>query len=408
MSARSAVLKAKFYMRSYMNSFKAAVRISLARTLGLNMSSKTAGAANSPMRVLFVSNAFIPTLQLSFFKPLANMIEQGELAVELLSEQQMKEQFGKRLREAEVEQWINKRVAQFNPTAVVFCRYSGPHAQYITELARRTRIPTVFHVDDDLLNVPVEIGQKKYEYHNHPLRLETVRYLLENVDVVYCSTEPLKQRFVSYGLKANFKVGGIYCSGKVLVPAEDRPVRKIGYMGFDHAHDLERVIPALIQVMRRNPEVKFELFGSIPKPAVLEEFGERVNVIPPVPNYEEFLEKFSSLNWDIGICPLAKTDFNAVKANTKWVEYTSVGTAVVASAGTIYDACCADGCGVLADTTDEWVEALESFIGNSQKRSKQVARAQQRLQEEYSVERLGLQVREVLASAEKCITMQQQ
>jgi len=395
-------------MRSYMNSFKAAVRISLARTLGLNMSSKTVGTANSPARVLFVSNAFIPTLQLSFFKPLANLIEQGELAAELLSEQQMREQFGKRLRGAEVEQWINKRIAQFNPTALVFCRYSGPHAQHITKLARRASIPTIFHIDDDLLNVPMEIGQKKYALHNHPLRLETVRYLLQNVDLVYCSTEPLKQRFVSYGLNGNFKVGDIYCSGKVLVPAVDRPVRKIGYMGFDHAHDLETVIPALIQVMRRNPKVEFELFGSIPKPAALEEFGRRVNVIPPVPNYEEFLEKFASLNWDIGICPLAKTDFNAVKANTKWVEYTSVGTAVVATAGTIYDACCADGCGVLANTTNEWVEALETLIADSQSRAKQVATAQQRLQQDYSVERLELQVREVLASAERYIKMEKQ
>ncbi|MEE4626161.1 glycosyltransferase [Pseudomonas alliivorans] len=354
-------------------------------------------------RILFVANALIPTLQLSFLKPLAPRIEQGTVVTELLSEFQMKEQIDLRLTKSEVQAWIKARVMQFKPTIMVFCRYSGPHTEYLTKLAGKLGVPTVFHVDDDLLNVPVEIGKKKHEFHNRPPRLEAVRHLLENVNLVYCSTKALEQRFVSYGFKSTFKVGEIYCSGKVMASSVNRPVKKIGYMGFDHAHDLEMVLPALIQVLRRNPEAEFELFGSIPKPNVLEEFGDRVNVIPPVPVYEEFLEKFSSLNWDVGICPLAKTDFNAVKANTKWVEYTSVGTAVVASADTIYDACCSDGCGLLATTTEEWISAVEALIHDSQKRSAQVAKAQMRLVADYSIERLEHQVLDVLASARKTV-----
>ncbi|KPY36446.1 MULTISPECIES: glycosyltransferase [Pseudomonas syringae group] len=354
-------------------------------------------------RILFVANALIPTLQLSFLKPLAPRIEQGTVVTELLSEFQMKEQIDLRLSKAEVQAWIKTRVMQFKPTIMVFCRYSGPHTEYLTKLAGKLSIPTVFHVDDDLLNVPLEIGKKKHEFHNRPPRLEAVRHLLENVNLIYCSTKALEQRFLSYGFKSNFKVGEIYCSGKVLAPSVNRPVKKIGYMGFDHAHDLEMVLPALIQVLRRNPEVEFELFGSIPKPTVLEEFGDRVNVIPPVPIYEEFLEKFSSLNWDVGICPLAKTDFNAVKANTKWVEYTSVGTAVVASADTIYDVCCSDGCGLLATTTEEWISAVEALIHDSQRRSTQVAKAQMRLVADYSIERLERQVLDVLSSARKTV-----
>lgn len=389
-------------MLSHVEKIKNTISNAFARFFGgKDAESKVQDRAS--VRVLFVANAFIPTLQLSFFKPLATIIEQGDLSTDFLSEQQIKELPGKPMRESKVKSWIRKRVAKFKPTAIVFCRYSGPHTAYLTQLAKAAGIPTVFHVDDDLLHVPVEIGQKKYEYHNHPARLEAVRYLLENVDLVYCSTEALKQRFVSYGLKSNFKVGTIYCSGNVLVPAVKRSTKKIGYMGFDHAHDLETVLPALIQVLKKDAEVEFELFGSIPKPAVLEEFGDRVNVIPPVPNYEEFLAKFSSLNWDIGICPLANTDFNAVKANTKWVEYTSVGTAVVASADTIYDACCSGGCGTLATTTAQWVDALELLIGDSERRLTQVLNAQNRLREDYSVDRLQRQVLDVLDTAAKLV-----
>jgi glycosyltransferase involved in cell wall biosynthesis len=388
-------------MLSYIERFKKTIGTALSSALGGKEPAGSKKPDTGPARVLFIANGVIPTLQLSFFKPLASIVDQGGLVTGLLSEQEMAEKFGKQWADPEVTDWVDKKVAEFNPTIMVFCRYSGPHTAHLTKFARKAGIATVFHIDDDLLNVPVEIGQKKYEAHNRPTRLEAVRTLLENVDIVYCSTQALKQRFEAAGFRSHFKVGAIYCSGKVLTPAVHRPVKKIGYMGFDHAHDLEMVLPAVVQVLRRNPEVEFELFGSIPKPAVLEEFGARVSVVPPIPNYEEFLHKFSSLNWDIGICPLVKSDFNAVKANTKWVEYTSVGTAVVASAGTIYDTCCADGCGLLAGTTEEWVSAIEALVHDSQKRYDQLTKAQKRLSEDYSTERLRLQVMDVLDAAQQ-------
>lgn len=382
-------------MSSHIENIKATIK----KVMGLGSASH--GLGQPVTRILFIANALIPTLQLSFSKPLAKQIAQGTVLTDLLSEFQIKELVKLRRSKAQVQDWITKRIRDFDPTIIIFCRYSGPHADHVTRMAEKMGIPTVFHVDDDLLNVPVEIGQKKFEFHNSPPRLETVRHLFENVDLVYCSTQALKNRIVSYGFENTFLVGEIYCSGKVLAPAEDRPVKKIGYMGFDHAHDLEMVLPAIVQVLRENSEIGFELFGSIPKPVVLEEFGARITVIPPIPNYEEFLEKFSTLQWDIGICPLAKTDFNAVKANTKWVEYTSVGTAVVASANTIYDGCCADGCGLLAADNDEWVRALDNLIRTPGHRVTQVKKAQQKLINEYSIERLEQQVAKILDVAQR-------
>jgi len=98
---------------------------------------------------------------------------------------------------------------------------------------------------------------------------------------------------------------------------------------------------------------------------------------------------------------LAPTPFNAAKSINKWVEYTSVGTAVIASAGTIYDECCSEGCGLLVNTTEEWLEALEVLANDSVRRFKQVAQAQRRLEMEYSVERLCDQVLDVIDRANK-------
>lgn len=348
-------------------------------------------------RVLFIANGYDPTLQLCLLKPLASLIDAGEIEIEIVTEEQMREKLGKRPLDLTVCTWLDERFSLFRPTMLVFCRYGGPHAAHMLDRARRDGIPVIYHIDDDLLNIPEQLGLMKHKHHNSPPRLAAVRHLLDNADLVYCSTKPLQEQFKTLAVKASLLSGGISCSGRVIVPATERPVRRIGYMGFDHAYDLAVVLPSLVTFLRRNRDIEFQLFGAIPKPAALDEFGDRIVLSPPVRNYEDFLNEFASLNWDIGICPLAPTAFNMLKANNKWIEYTSVGAAVIASRGPVYDDCCAEGCGILAGTTDEWLAALEKLAHDPAERFAQVRRAQKRLTDEYSTERLRDQVLDVFA-----------
>lgn len=386
-------------IKSHLSKLKRLPRVLSARLFGVSPSIHFNKNESSDTRIMYVSNAFIPTLQLSFIKPLEPLVQSGQIASDILTEQQMKELFGKNLKHEKVCKWIVNRIKEFNPTVIVFCRYSGPNVECIIDLSKKLGVPTVFHIDDDLLNVPIEIGVKKFEYHNSPVRLASVKYLLNEVDLVYFSTTPLMQRFQNLGYSNENFVGDIYCSGEILVHAIDRPVKKIGYMGFDHAHDFELVLPAIIRILQRYPHIEFELFGSIPKPLSLNEFGNRVNVIAPIPNYAEFMTKFSTLNWDIGLCPLAKTAFNEVKANTKWVEYTSIGAVVVATNDSVYNDCCADNCGQLVLNSDQWFDDLDLLVSNSGYRFQLVTNAQTKLEKEYSLPRLRSQVLDVLNKA---------
>ena len=355
-------------------------------------------------RVFFIANGEIPTLQLSFFKPLGPLIQTGEIVTDFVYETDLDEMFGRGLRGAhgpKAAEYLKTRIAEFAPDVIVGCRYSGPHTALIADLAAELGVALMFHVDDDLLNIPREIGEKKFIGHNRPERLNAVRTLLKRADLVYCSTKRLKRRFRELGFSTPMAAGEIYCSGAVMNPAEMRPVLKIGYMGFDHAHDLEMILPTLVRYLRRNTEIAFELFGSIPKPDVLDEFGERVVMVPPVRGYGAFLQAFAERNWDIGVCPLVRSPFNEVKANTKWVEYTAVGAAVIASRDTVYDACGADGCAILADGPEEWLAALERLTDDPAERFRQVARAQARLTDAYGEARLRQQALGMFAKAEE-------
>lgn len=350
-------------------------------------------------RVLFVANGVLPTLQLSFLKPLAKQVDRGEIALDILTEAEMQERFGESANESLVIDWLEKRLAVFRPSLLVFCRYSGPRAQVMTAWARRQGVPVIFHIDDDLLSIPRAIGDKKHAFHNHPARLATVRHLLDASNLVYCSTERLREQLASTGGSSPLMAGAIYASGEVIAEAVERPVRTVGYMASaDHAHNLDMVLPALVTYLRRHPEVTFELFGSIPRPAALDEFGDRVQTAPPIKNYEQFLTEFAARQWDIGLCPLVPIPFNLMKANTKWVEYTSAGVAVIASRGTVYDSCSANDCGMLAATEEEWLAALEK-LSDPAARYEQVVNAQSKLRREYALPRLREQVEAVFQRA---------
>ena len=354
-----------------------------------------------PRRVLLVANGVIPTLNISFIKPLAELKRQGQVQLSIITEKDILQAQGKGGDKdvAARAAFARRQVEKARPDLAVFCRYSGPEVETMVARLRDADVPIIFHIDDDLLNVPKELGEKKYLEHNRIERTSTVRFLLENADFVYCSTPRLREQFQSLGITRDLYAGTIYCSGDVVAPAEVRPVRTIGFMGSDKTPELTMLAPVIARALEKHPSVRFELFGSMAMPPELEVFGARVQATPPIGDYDAFVTKFRELTWDIGLCPLHDTAFNRVKADTKWVDYTSIGAAVIASRGTAYDACCSDGCGILVDSLEEWAEAIDLLIAEPGRRFEQVSAAQDKLREQYSLARLTEQVLAVFDAA---------
>lgn len=334
-------------------------------------------------RVLVVANAYLPTVQVCLEQPLKPLIQSGELVLDLLTETRLQEGASS-ASHGDVKTWVSNQLNRLGPDVIVFSRYSGPHWAAILDWAQNNSVPVVYQIDDDLLAVPRSLGERKYAYHNAPERLATVRSLLENADLVYASTEELRNRLIGYFPQLRAIAGAINASG---VPIEDPragKARVLGYMASaDHLPNLEMVLPAVSDLLDRHEDLSFELFGSIPVPSSLLRFGDRVRSIGPVSNYEQFLETLAERRWDIGLAPLTATDFNRTKSNNKWIEYTSLGIAVVASGNMVYDECCAGGCGLLASALDEWRSALESLVEDDAGRVAMVERAQHKLESRY-------------------------
>lgn len=358
------------------------------------------GATNRKgKRILIVANDRLPTLQICFVSPLAGDVSTGAMEIELLTEADLKKMFPAAPDSTEAEAWALGRAAENAPDLVVFCRYSGPHARALVEWAREHAVPTIFHIDDDLLAVPKELGEGKFAFHNSRSRLDAIRYLVRHADVLYCANQTLCDRLSSLRGDQVTYVGRIPGPGQILKrPTPCRNIR-IGCMGIGRAHDLEPLVPVIAELLNRRLDVEFHLFGSTPKPQAWEQFGSRIVSTPTIRDYTAFRETFSHLDWGVGLAPLVRTPFNLAKTNLKWLEYTSLGIAVIASRGTLYDECCADGCGILADTPEEWLAAMEFLLDDSEERVAQVRRAQQRLVEQFSAEALRRQVLDVFTLA---------
>ena len=293
--------------------------------------------------------------------------------------------------------------AAHSPDLLVLSRYTSERGSEWIALARHAGIPVVFHIDDDLLAVPSSLGEAKYSAYNRPERLAALRRNMDESDLVYASTAELASRLKNHGIQSPIVAGDVYCSvsaedvGALIGPAT-APV--IGYMGTSgHSADLAMILPAICEVLEAVPHLQFEVFGTIEMPSELARFGRQVRHLPSVPDYADFIPHLRSLGWWIGVAPLVDDPFNRCKADTKWVEYSLAGMAVVASDMPVYQRACSGGAGRLAGVGSAWKDALLDLLFRPQTRLRMVQTAQRKLRESYTHEILRGQVMKIFGMA---------
>lgn len=298
---------------------------------------------------------------------------------------------------------VSRSFAEHGPDLLILSRYTSVRGSDWISMARVAGIPVIFHIDDDLLAVPSSLGAAKHSAYNSPERLRALRTNIDNSDLVYASTRALAKRLLEHGVTTPIVAGDIYCSvapeevGALIAPATG-PV--VGYMGTGgHSADLAMILPAICDVMEAVPSLQFEVFGTIDKPPQLSRFGRRVRHLSPVADYSEFIPYLRSLGWWIGLAPLEDNPFNRCKADTKWVEYSLAGMAVIASDLPVYERACAGNAGILASTNDDWSVALLTLLHRPDLRHEMIETSQQRLRQSYTHEILHKQVMDIVSKA---------
>jgi glycosyltransferase involved in cell wall biosynthesis len=187
-------------------------------------------------------------------------------------------------------------------------------------------------------------------------------------------------------------------------PRRDGPTRIAYFSGTStHNADWAAVEPAVLEVLRRHPEVELWLGGLLePGPAVAE-LGRRLVRMPMRPWWElpDLLRDV-----DVNLAPLAPGgSFNEAKSAIKWLEAALVGTPTVATPSQPFREAIEHGVtGLLATTHEEWVEQLDRLVGDEATQHRIGQRARQEALLRWSPELQADRYVEILRQAKELRT----
>lgn len=350
--------------------------------------------SSAPIRLLVFADGPGATQVISFALPLQKDREQGAIQMLMLNEADFEAKSPLQAKAA-----VEGVLDRFTPTHVVVSRFAGQGASALATALEERGLPYVMHLDDNLFGVPEELGPAKYEKYNAPVRLNRLRLMCERASKIYTSTSPLKTQLEAMGVRAPIVAGDVYCAAwiEMAQPAFDGPP-VFGYMGTGgHAADLAMVTPAIVSVLRANPDARFEIFGSIKMPRALrDEFPDRIGETKASATYLDFLEIFKGMNWRCGLAPLQASAFNACKANTKFIEYTLAGIPTIASDINVYRADAEAGSVLLAADTASWQDQIQKCLLDQDFAAGLIGKAQAQVKTDYPIDRLRDQVFAIL------------
>jgi len=341
------------------------------------------------LNVLVLTEYINATYYISFDIPFRLMHADGQINLAVASQN-----FVANCGEGCWERWSR----DYKPDVVIMTRYGHKYGINILKYFKSSNIPVIYHIDDDLINLPDSLGSEIRKRQGAKGVVETREYLLGNCDLIYASTSYLaglmQKRFrgqqVFQGIYAPYMRNKISIKNHVI-----RDVDVIGYMGSKgHQHDLDLVVPALERLLAERETLEFEVFGTIKMPEKLERFGHRVRGYSVQKSYAEFLSNLASLGWSIGLAPLVDLEFNRCKAPTKFIEYTACGIPVVASDISVYSEVVPAGGAELVK--DDWYGAITKYLDDRECRNKALCLSQEYCEETFAPPVLVKQLSDVI------------
>ena len=154
-----------------------------------------------------------------------------------------------------------------------------------------------------------------------------------------------------------------------------------------HNIDFLEAAPALANILKENPNVRFRIIGYLELPEYFDEVQSQIERIPFC-NYTEYLTYLSEC--DISIAPLENFVFNDAKSNIKYLEASIAKVASVCSPRAAFADVIVNGeNGFLADSEQQWHEAFATLIQNPELRDSMAQAAYRTVTETYSPQAIG-------------------
>lgn len=239
---------------------------------------------------------------------------------------------------------------------------------------RRARGPfsrLVYELDDNVLAITPE-NWSAYHLYSKPDIRDAIEHAAACSDLVTVSTEPLAEVMREFNENVAVlpnAIPGWVCS----LPRVPRDRPRVGWMGgASHGVDIGVVADPVRRFLKRAPGWDLHLGGTDYRPTfradpdrMFYEKWTQVNTDP-----EGF---YSSIDFDIGLCPVWPTTFSDSKSAIKAIEYGARGIPAICSDVPAYQAVIEHGVnGFLVERNDEnlWLSYMSELAGDDDLRAK--------------------------------------
>lgn len=248
---------------------------------------------------------------------------------------------------------------------------------------------------DDLLS-EIDKSNPCFDSYMKPEYQEIIHAFFHFADAITVSTEYLKRKILPFNPNVyilpnslELKMWNTYLEEKKQRVRGQNEIVKIGYAGSTtHAPDIAVLRYILPAALKMNPNARLKFIGYDWSAEVFKkDFKEVKNQIEfhpwvPLTEYPRGL-----LDIDIGIAPLAYSEFNRAKSNVKFLEYSALEIPTIATNIEPYEEIedGETGYKIKKNKESEWISKLNLLIRNKSVRKRIGENAREHVAREYDI-----------------------
>lgn len=291
--------------------------------------------------------------------------------------------------------------------ALVFYRCSNTEGvKELVKSAREAELPVYYDIDDlifDYSKISFLHFLKGEEYQEFEKTTENIHECMSQCDGYFTSTETLAEQIREDFPGKSVIINRNCASMEMQILSHDaleqleKDDKKI-YIGYfsgskTHDQDFKLVEEALLDVMERFPQVYVKLVGVL-SDGMMKRMANRIEKLPFM-EWQKLPSVIAGI--DINLMPLEDSIFHCCKSENKWMEAALVKVPSVMSRNKEMEYVVDNGkTAWLCSTKEEWIQALETLITDSDIRKNMGEDAYKVVMEQYITQNTGKDAREEL------------
>lgn len=219
----------------------------------------------------------------------------------------------------------------------------------------KVRALLVYDLDDDIWGWHPNSQEDRYWNDQRRLNAELN---IQCADLVTTPTDALAEVLRELNINVTVLPNTIPDKLLKLLPPKRNGSFVVGWQGAQqHVRDLELVYNPVLRFMLRHSDVQFHVWGPQGVSDFPNALQSRIHAHPWI---SSVWGHYARLHMDIGLAPIDPAyRFNETKSDVRLREYAALGIPFVASRSEAYTATALSTRGLVAETAEEWEEALE-------------------------------------------------